>query len=599
MTGDARADWEARIDLRREGGAAAEMPILEPPDGLAATSGVGHVRLSWSPVEGAIGYLVHRAPAEQGDLAPIDHLGGDVLCVPDTWYVDTTGEVGRSYRYAVASVPEVTMPGAVGESVRASSRPATGAPPLVTLHVDASAPGAPLAKPWVPMIGSERLSQLLCTDQCGGREIGVELLAALRRMHDEIGVEAVRAHAILHDDLNVYRVVDGVPTYDFTGIDTVYDLVLEAGLRPCVEVGFMPHDLAADPQSTVFAYRGVNSPPKDWDRWADLVRALVAHLLERYGDAVLGWDFEVWNEPNLEVFWCGTEAEWMRLYDVTARAVRDVDPRLQVGGPASAAAGWVDTLLLHAQKSGAPVDFVSTHTYGSPPLDLRPTVRRLGFPDARLLWTEWGVTPTHFHPVNDGTFAATFLLTGMKSAAGRLEALSYWVASDHFEELGRPPRLLHGGFGLITVGGIAKPRYHAMWMLAQLGDVELPVTAEGDGADGLVQAWAARRADGSVAVLIWTSTLDQSKRDGDRSLARRVVLDGVPVTDYRRAVVTRLDREHGDVTTLASRLGVTEWPTPEQWAALRAADRLVPEPVESLEFELPQPGAILVECEPL
>ena len=98
------------------------------------------------------------------------------------------------------------------------------------------------------------------------------------------------------------------------------------------------------------------------------------------------------------------------------------------------------------------------------------------------------------------------------------------MASDHFEELGRPPRLLHGGFGLITVGGIAKPRYHALWLLAQLGDTELPVTATGDGADGLVQTWATRRDDGSLAVLVWCSTLDQSKRDGDPALARRIRL---------------------------------------------------------------------------
>jgi xylan 1,4-beta-xylosidase len=587
---DARLDWEARIDHRRGAGTALT-PVLDPPSELVATPGVGHVRLTWSPVDGAVGYLVQRAPATGGEFAPVDHLGGDVLAVPDTWYVDTTGDVGRFYRYAVASVPEVTLSGEVGDPVTAASVPSTGEPPLVTIRVDAESPGRPLAKPWAPMIGSERLSQLLCKDTSGGREIGAELLAALKRIHDEIGVQAVRAHAILHDDLNVYHEVDGIPTYDFTGIDTVYDRVLGAGLRPCVEIGFMPHDLASDPQSTVFAYRAVNSPPKDWDRWADLVRSFVTHLLDRYGEQVLGWDFEVWNEPNLEVFWSGTEDEWLRLYDMTAQAVKDVDPRLSVGGPASAAAGWVDALLLHAQKSGAPVDFVSTHTYGSPPLDLRPTLRRLGYPDARLLWTEWGATPTHFHPVNDGTSAATFLLTGMKSAAGRVEALSYWVASDHFEELGRPPKFLHGGFGLITVGGIAKSRYHALRLLSRLGDVELPVTASGDGADGLIQAWAGRRADGSTAVLVWASTLDQSKRDGDVSLARRIRLEGVDGP----ATVTRLDREHGDVTTLASRLGVREWPSESQWAALRSADELHPEPFDNDVIDLPQPGAILVE----
>ncbi|MER7442620.1 GH39 family glycosyl hydrolase [Micromonospora avicenniae] len=604
---DARSDWEARIALRSdETGTTDGTPVLSPPDGLTALAGVGHVRLSWSPVPGAVGYLVHRAAVRDGvvvgELTPVDHLGGDVLSVPDTWYVDTTGEPGQPYTYAVAAVPEVTVTGPLSAPVTCASLPATGVTPTVELAVDAAATGMPLARPWQPMIGSERLSQLLCTDTSGGREIGVELLAALRRIREEVGVERVRAHSILHDDLGVYREVDGAPVLDFTGIDRVYDLLLSTGLRPVVEIGFMPRDLASDPERTVFQYRGVISPPKDWDRWAELVRALVAHLLDRYGEEVLGWDFEVWNEANLEVFWSGTRDEWMRLYDVTARAVKDVDPRIPVGGPSSAAAGWVDALLDHARRSGAPVDFVSTHTYGSPPLDLRPTLARLGFPDARILWTEWGVTPTHFHPVNDGTSAATFLLSGMRSAAGRVDALSYWVASDHFEELGRPPRLLHGGFGLLTVGGIAKPRYHALRMLGQLGETELPVRAAGDGATGLVQTWASRRSDGSLAILVWAHTLDQSKRDGDSSLARRVRL-AVDGAAGRTVTVTRLDREHGDVTTLAGRLGITEWPVGEQWDALRAVDALAAEKIETategraavVELHLPQPGAVLIE----
>lgn len=590
----ARADWEQRITVRNSVAGAA-LPDLEPPTGLEAQPGIGHVRLSWQPVHGAVGYLVHRAESgAEAALTPVDHLGGDVLSVPDTWYVDTTGTPGVTYVYAIAAVPEVTAVGPLSTTVTAAAVAEQAAPPSVHLDIDATGAGSPLRRPWKPMIGSERLSQLLCRDESGGREIGGELLAALKRIRDEVGVETVRAHAILHDDLGVYTERDGKPVYDFTGVDLVYDLLIGTGLRPVVEIGFMPRDLASDPDRTVFEYRGIISPPKDRDRWADLVRALVGHLLDRYGDEVLGWDFEVWNEANLDVFWSGTREEWMRLYDVTARAVKDVDPRIPVGGPSSAAAGWVDALLEHTRVSGAPVDFVSTHTYGSPPLDVRPTLERYGRADARILWTEWGVTPTHFHPVNDGISAATFLLTGMRSAAGRVDALSYWVASDHFEELGRPPGLLHGGFGLITVGGIAKPRYHALTMLAALGDTELPVTASGDGADGLVQTWASRHDDGRVTVLVWVSTLDQSKRDGDPALTRRVTL-AVHGAALRAATVTRLDRDHGDITTLAARLGVDGWPTDDQWAALRAADRLTPEPLDALEIDVPQPGAVLIE----
>ena len=606
---DARTDWEARISRRSDTSRQASPPVLPPPDGLTVESGQAQVTLRWQPVEGAVGYLVHRALLEQGPFEPVDHLGGDVLSVPDTWYVDTTGAPGQTYWYAVASVPEVTVTGELGSAVAAASVVPAGPSPVVTLTVDASAPGEALEKPWIPMIGSERLSQLRSTELTGGRPIGSELLAALDRVSKEVGVESVRAHAILHDDLGVYREVDGEPAYDFARVDEVYDAIIGIGLRPVVELGFMPRDLASDPARTVFQYGGIISPPKDWQRWGDLVRALVQHLVERYSlDEVRGWEFEVWNEANLEVFWSGTREEWMHLYDVTAFAVKDVDPRLAVGGPSSAAAGWVDELLAHVAGSGAPLDFVSTHTYGSAPLDLRPTLARFGRSDARILWTEWGVTPTHFNPVNDSASSAMFLLSGMKSSSGRLDALSYWVASDHFEELGRPPRLLHGGFGLITVGGIAKARYHALYLLAQLGDVELPVVALGDGADGLVQSWATCREDGSLAVLVWNHTLDQAKCKGDAGLDRRVrlALDGLADfadSDPVSVKVTRLDRDHGDISVLAERLGVGDWPTDEQWEQLRAADVLpgfevALELVDGqyiLDFELPQPGAVLIE----
>lgn len=600
----AREDWEQRISLRSDQRDTTAVPDLPPPAGLTARAGAGHVTLRWQPVDGAVGYLVHRAPAgsPRAALAPVDHHGGDVLAIPDTWYVDTTGEPGTAYDYAVASVPTVTECCAVGEPVTAAALPGGTVAPEVALVVDTAADGAPLPRPWQPMIGSERLSQLLCEDLSGGREIGTELTDALRRVHDEIGVATVRAHAILHDDLGVYREVDGEPVHDFTGIDRVYDRIMAIGLRPCVELGFMPRDLAGEPERTVFEYGGIISPPKDYDRWADLISALVRHLMERYGrDEVLGWDFEVWNEANLSVFWSSTRDEWMRLYDVTAAAVKAVDPRLAVGGPSSAAAGWVDELLEHAHHSGAPVDFVTTHTYGNAPLDVRPTLKRYRS-TARIVWTEWGVTPTHFNPVNDGVSSATFLLHGMRSSAGRLDALSYWVASDHFEELGRPPRMLHGGFGLITVGGIAKARYHALHLLSRLGPTQLPVAASGDGADSLVQSWASRHDDGSLSILVWNHTLDQHKAAGDPALARTVRLALSGVAQGATAEVTRLDADHGDVATLAARLGVADWPTDEQWEQLRAADTLVPQPAKLrhaegtavLELDLPQPSAALV-----
>ena len=282
--------------------------------------------------------------------------------------------------------------------------------------------------------------------------------------------------------------------HDFTGVDATYDALLALGLRPVVELSYMPRDLASDPDVTVFDYGAIVSPPKDWDRWAALITDLVQHLVDRYGldEVRVRWSFEVWNEPNLEVFWSGTRDEFWRLYDVTVNAVRAVDDQLVVGGPSTAAAGWVDGLLEHVASSGAPVDFVSTHTYGNAPLDVRATLARHGREDAQIWWTEWGVSPTHFGNANDGVFSAAFLVRGMRSAAGRIDALSYWVVSDQFEELGRPPRLLHGGFGLRTVGELRKPRWWALWLLEQLGRDEVAATVTGDGADSLVEVWASR-----------------------------------------------------------------------------------------------------------
>ena len=166
------------------------------------------------------------------------------------------------------------------------------------------------------MIGSERLSQLYTPG------VGEEFAEALALARDELGARRVRAHAIFHDDLSVYRFGE----HDFSMVDAVYDRVLELGLKPVVELSFMPRELAEDPSATVFEYGAGISVPHDWEAWGALCGALAAHLVDRYGiDEVAQWGFEVWNEANLEVFWTGTREEYFRLYDLAAEAVKAVD----------------------------------------------------------------------------------------------------------------------------------------------------------------------------------------------------------------------------------------------------------------------------------
>src|SRR5579871_464198 len=207
--------------------------------------------------------------------------------------------------------------------------------PAQTISIDAHAAARPFPHVWEKMFGSGRAILSLRDSYRDD----------LRHVKGVTGFGYVRFHAILHDEAGVYnRDRDGKTRYNFSYIDQIYDGLLANGVRPFVEISFMPKLLAANPTPHAFWYKPYPSPPNDPVEWTLLITAFTQHLIARYGsDELEKWYFEVWNEPNID-FWTGAPKEetYYSLYDITARAIKKVDPRLRVGGPATAQAAWVD-----------------------------------------------------------------------------------------------------------------------------------------------------------------------------------------------------------------------------------------------------------------
>ncbi|MFL6216544.1 MAG: GH39 family glycosyl hydrolase [Blastocatellia bacterium] len=345
----------------------------------------------------------------------------------------------------------------------------------------------------------------------------------LELVQRECGFRYIRFHGLLQDELGVYgEDKQGRPVYNFQYIDAVYDAILRVGMKPFVELGFMPQRLASGDR-TVFWWKGNITPPKDYDKWEQLVGALVTHWTARYGkDEVRQWYFEVWNEPNLkDLFWSGDQADYFKLYAASVRAIKSVSPDYRVGGPATAGNAWVPEMIRFAADHHLPLDFITTHDYGvrgigfdedgvqklfldtSPDAiigsvrHVRAQIKSSALPALPLHYTEWSTSYSPRDPVHDSYISAAYILSKLKGVAGYADSMSYWTFTDIFEENGPVPSPFHGGFGLLNFQGLRKPAFYVYQFLNRLGEEELV----SNGAD----AWACRSARG-VQVLFWNYT---------------------------------------------------------------------------------------------
>lgn len=327
-------------------------------------------------------------------------------------------------------------------------------------------------------------------------------LDQLEETHRECGFRYLRFHGLLHEDMGVYdEKADGTPIYNFQYIDMLYDEILRIGMKPFVELSYMPQAMASGTQ-LLFWWKTNVSPPKDYKKWGMLIYRLTEHWLQRYGEQeVSSWYFEIWNEPNHPSFFSGTMEEYFRMYDEAARAIKSVSSSFRVGGPASAGLGFIPQLIAHCAENYVPLDFISTHLYGvegdfdefgvkqlylvkndnsiADGLRLaRKQIRESAMPQLELHITEWSSSYSSRDAIHDSYIEASYILYNLKRCCHLADSLSYWTFTDIFEEVGIGPEPFHGGFGLMNMQSIKKPAYHAYAFLHQLGPVELECADE-------------------------------------------------------------------------------------------------------------------------
>jgi xylan 1,4-beta-xylosidase len=437
-----------------------------------------------------------------------------------------------------------------------------------------AASGSPLPHVWSHTVGSGRALLALRADW----------QAHMRRAHAELGIRYVRFHGLLNDEMCTYLIECDQDVYSFFNADQVFDFLVSIGMKPFVELSFMPTALQTG-GDTVFFYRANVTPPRDYAKWADLVARLVKHWIARYGlEEVRSWYFEVWNEPDLDAFWKGEQADYFKLYEYTANGIKDIDAQLRVGGPATANDEWIPGFLEFCELGKLPADFISTHHYptdslGKPDDDtetqlsdaprdvliqrVRDMRRTVG--GRTLCYTEWNSSSNPFFEFHDEPYAAAFLFKNMLDVADLVHCYSWWTFSDIFEENYFSSKPFHGGFGLLTIHGIPKPSYRAMQLLHVLGNERLPV----EGSHPTVDAWAVRGNADHVDLLLTNHAFPRHDI-ATETITWHVQGSRKPAS----AILLRIDEDKGNSRQAWLDMGAPDYLDASQVAALERSSAL-------------------------
>jgi xylan 1,4-beta-xylosidase len=411
----------------------------------------------------------------------------------------------------------------------------------------------------------------------------------LELVQDEINFSHIRGHGLFTDDMAIYQEYeeDGVTKaeYNFTYLDMVIDDYISLGLRPFVELGFMPQKLASGTQ-TIFYWKGHVTPPKDYQKWADLIKATLQHWVDRYGrEEVITWPLEVWNEPNLPGFWKDADMpEYFKLYEVSAKAVKEVDARFRVGGPAICGVDderWLKEFLTHCSKEKLPLDFVTRHAYATEMpdrvgrydyqklrtpkvfLDELAVSRNIidSFPEYKgmeMHITEFNTSYTPKNPIHDTNLNAAYIARLLSEMGDTSASYSYWTFGDIFEEQGVAFTPFSGCFGLVANGMIRKPTYWTFSFFQQL---------KGSGVARGENYVLTRDEAGTLHGVAW-NPVEELTGESDLEISLTI-----PVEQGEYAVITKLvDEVVSNPLKAWLDLGSPSNPSKEQLELIRSCD---------------------------
>lgn len=499
--------------------------------------------------------------------------------------------------------------------------------------IRADAPRIPHKKHWQFCVGSGHALLALRTDYT----------RQLKFIHDTLGIERVRFHGIFNDDMrtrtNLSELFPAPGAENFTeenfrACGLAYDNVLEAGMKPLVELSFMPHSMSKNDVTGVFYYKPCIDVPKDPDEWSGYVQRFIRFLIHRYGaQEVRSWLFEVWNEPDLQVvFFSEDKDAYFKLYEITARAVKAVDPALKVGGPATSGSKWVASFVRFCEENNVPVDYITTHQYAGDPLggvestgdDLEAEqaqggeswperMKRMGERLAKLsdhsvlaglrainpdqtettdmpnsnfrrnsaavrqqagdlpvYYTEWNLNATLGAYTNDTRKEAAYDVKTALDVADNVDGSSLWCFSDIFEELHPFVQEFHGGFGMLSQSGIPKPVYHAMKLLADAPDTRLDLGP--DATDGEIGI-AAFEGGNETHVIIFRQKMKNLDLPKEEAVIRMELAE-----KPESVTVKRIDAEHGNPLRLWEEMGRPDYLNRAEIEDLKARSAVEPEP---------------------